>query len=286
MGACMVERFDLGFGLDPDESGGALMALAQLRERRATRSTSTGACCRSTRARARGGASAWTMRPSGRTGGRSRTCCSRAAACRCRAAAAARRARRRRGGRFTIVSARAWRLSARTVLLNTGGGGRWAQKKWTPEHYRRFARLVRREEPDTAVLLAGGPEEVSLNRGAARVVRRRGDHRRGMRELAEAVRRDRRARRSRRHLRQPRAAHGVRAVAAGGGARRADIAVGARDVRQRGSRTARVPCLACYRPQCDKPLTCMELLTPQDVYEACARVAAPAARASRCNLGA
>jgi len=52
--------------------------------------------------------------------------------------------------------------------------------------------------------------------------------------------------------------------------------------------TADVPCLACYRRQCDKAVTCMERLTPREVYDACVRVAALEAEpcAGRWNLSA
>ena len=30
-----------------------------------------------------------------------------------------------------------------------------------------------------------------------------------------------------------------------------------------------VPCLACYRRVCDRPITCMDVLKPETVYRAC-----------------
>jgi ADP-heptose:LPS heptosyltransferase len=36
--------------------------------------------------------------------------------------------------------------------------------------------------------------------------------------------------------------------------------------------SADVPCIACYRRACQKPVTCMDLLRPEHVYSACERV--------------
>jgi hypothetical protein len=38
--------------------------------------------------------------------------------------------------------------------------------------------------------------------------------------------------------------------------------------------TADVPCLACYRPECDQAVTCMDLLAPETIYAASVRVRA------------
>src|SRR5262249_52262961 len=48
--------------------------------------------------------------------------------------------------------------------------------------------------------------------------------------------------------------------------------------------TADVPCLACYRRQRDQPVTCMELLPPRQVFDACVRVAGGRPRLAQCNL--
>jgi heptosyltransferase-2 len=153
------------------------------------------------------------------------------------------------------------------VGLNTGGGGRWAQKKWTFEGYEGFLALTRARHPETAIVLLGGPAEAELN---ARLV-----------------------------------ASGREGVVDGGCTNSfADFAalVAVLDLLvtsdSLGLHTALavdtpvvvfvgptapwelelygdgasvhapdLPCLACYRSACDKPVTCMERLDPEAVLE-------------------
>ena len=51
----------------------------------------------------------------------------------------------------------------RRICFNTGASGRWQEKRWKPQHYRDLALLIREAEPDTAIVLTGGPEETELN---------------------------------------------------------------------------------------------------------------------------
>jgi ADP-heptose:LPS heptosyltransferase len=55
-------------------------------------------------------------------------------------------------------------LARRRVCFNTGASGRWREKQWKAEHYEDLARLIHREDPDTAIFLTGGPGEAALNR--------------------------------------------------------------------------------------------------------------------------
>jgi ADP-heptose:LPS heptosyltransferase len=284
----MVERFDVGFGLDPDEQGGALMALARcgvrfgyaLDERGRVMPLNDGA-----HEWWRLGLDDHAKRANRRTfqellfescelqGTAPRPCLV--------VPDAARRAVHRRLGLPLAPF-------ARVVLLNTGGGGRWAQKKWTPEHYRGFARVMRSEQPDTAVVIAGGPEEAALNTALLSSFDDEGIVDGGcdntlkefaaIVELADlVVTSDSLALHMATALSRP-----VVALVGPTSPWELDL-YGSGEVV-----TAAVPCLACYRRQCDKPVTCMERLTPQQVYDACARVAvtSPIAPASRCNLGA
>ncbi|WP_309396206.1 glycosyltransferase family 9 protein [Cerasicoccus maritimus] len=47
--------------------------------------------------------------------------------------------------------------------LNTGAGSRWVWKKWTLEGFRALVKGTLSEQPDTRILLYGGPEEVERN---------------------------------------------------------------------------------------------------------------------------
>jgi ADP-heptose:LPS heptosyltransferase len=160
----------------------------------------------------------------------------------------------------------------RVVVLNTGGGRRWAQKKWTPTHALAFARLVRRLHPTTAVVLAGGPDERQLNAALLGSTRDAGIIDAGcdnsvhefaaILELADLV-----------VTSDSLALHIATALA-----RPVVALVGPTspwELEMYGTGTvvtADVPCVACYRAECDKPVTCMELLTPERVYAACAAV--------------
>ena len=161
----------------------------------------------------------------------------------------------------------------RTVLLNTGGGGRWSQKRWTEGHYLEFVRKVRRDEPGTAVLVAGGPDEAA---GNARLLAATFDDPgvldggcdnsikefAAIIELADLV-----------VTADSLALHMATALS-----RPAVVFVGPTspwelDLYGRGEVVSGdVPCLACYRRECDQAVTCMELLTPETVYAAALRV--------------
>lgn len=52
----------------------------------------------------------------------------------------------------------------RWVCFNTGGSGRWEQKRWNRRYYAPLASLVAAGDPSIGVVLVGGPEETALNR--------------------------------------------------------------------------------------------------------------------------
>lgn len=160
----------------------------------------------------------------------------------------------------------------RVLVLNTGGGRRWAQKKWTPSHSLAFVSLIRRLHPATAVVLAGGPEERQLNAALLAASRDPGIvdagcdnsvHEFGaILELADLV-----------VTSDSLALHVAIALARPVIALVGPTSPWELEMYGTGSVvTAEVPCLACYRAECDKPVTCMELLTPERVYAACAGV--------------
>lgn len=160
----------------------------------------------------------------------------------------------------------------RIVALNTGGGGRWPQKKWTPLGYIGFIQLVRTREPGTGVLLLGGPEERALNAAILDATLTHGVVDGGCENSIEAFA----------------AEIGLADVVVTADSLGLHLAVAARrpvvafvgptspwELELYGDGEvvfADVPCIACYRSACDKPVTCMELLTPEAVYGALARV--------------
>jgi heptosyltransferase-2 len=284
----LVERFDLGFGLDADEAGGALMALAGCRERAGYVLDDAG---RVTPAN-EDATTWWRMGTDDHVKRANRRTFQDLLYATCGLDGTPARPQLfvpqpvRRAIRDRFASALA--PFAQVLLLNTGGGSRWAQKKWTPGHLLDLARLVRREEPATAVLLTGGPEEAALNATLLASTRDPGIIDAGcgnslkefaaIVELADLV-----------VTADSLALHMAAALA-----RPVVAVVGPTspwELEMYGSGevvTADVPCLACYRRHCDKPVTCMELLTPRHVYDACRRVAArhPIRLAPQCNLEA
>ena len=55
----------------------------------------------------------------------------------------------------------------RWICFNTGAGSRWEEKRWKPAYYAALGERITAELRDTGVLLVGGPEEIDLNRELA-----------------------------------------------------------------------------------------------------------------------
>ncbi len=49
------------------------------------------------------------------------------------------------------------------IGINTGGGKRWALKKWTLENYIELIKLLKKTGQENGIILFGGPEEVEFN---------------------------------------------------------------------------------------------------------------------------
>ena len=49
------------------------------------------------------------------------------------------------------------------MCFNTGASARWQEKRWKARHYAELARLVRARWPETAIALVGGPGEREFN---------------------------------------------------------------------------------------------------------------------------
>ena len=168
----------------------------------------------------------------------------------------------------------ALRPYGQTVVLNTGGGRRWAQKLWTAAHFADFVRLVRRVHPDWAVVVTGGRDEASANGTLIAVSPQQGVFDGGCTHSLEefgalltvatvVVTADSLAL----HMAL---ALGLRAVAIVGPTSPWEL-----EMYGRGEVVhADVPCLACYKPRCPLPVTCMDLLTPQRVFDSVERVVA------------
>lgn len=269
----LVERFDAAYGLDPDADGGALLAIARAEARFGFTLDERGTVVPVNR-RAR---EWWELGLDDRRKRLNRRSYQSLMYDVCEldepvhapqfiVSAAARRA-------IDARLAAAGVNGGRMLLLNTGGGTRWEQKRWCPEHYVAFVAMLREREPGTVVVVAGGPEErdftahllapFSADPGVVD-----GGCNNSISEFAALIERagfvvtsDSLALHLATALDRP-------LVAIVGPTSPWEL-----DLFGRGEViTADVPCLACYQKTCDKPVTCMELLSPERVYEACVRV--------------
>jgi ADP-heptose:LPS heptosyltransferase len=62
------------------------------------------------------------------------------------------------------------RNANRILGVNTGGGGRWQLKKWTPEAYVDCIKIIAAQHPEVGILLLGGPKEEDLNKRILKAV--------------------------------------------------------------------------------------------------------------------
>ena len=159
----------------------------------------------------------------------------------------------------------------RIVVLNTGGGARWQQKKWTAGHYAEFVRLARREHADWAVIVAGGPEEASSNAAFLSGVDDEGvidggcEHSMqsfgALLAIGDVV-----------VTSDSLALHMATALAIPVVAIVGPTSPWELELYGRGEVVhADVPCLACYHRRCPLPVTCMDLLEPIQVLQAVER---------------
>ena len=154
------------------------------------------------------------------------------------------------------------------IGLNTGGGRRWAQKKWTRAGYADFLALARIRHPGTAIVLLGGPEEMELNAsllrcgidgvfdgGCSNVF---ADFAALIERLDVLVTADSLALHTAQAVRTP-------VVVFVGPTSPYEL-----EVYTDGAvvHAPDVPCLGCYRATCDKPVTCMERLDASLVLDA------------------
>jgi ADP-heptose:LPS heptosyltransferase len=156
------------------------------------------------------------------------------------------------------------------VGLNTGGGTRWSQKTWTHAGYTGFVRELRLRSPGSQVVLLGGPEERARNTAIASelqdLVIDGGCHEDVHCFAALVARLDVLVTADSLGLHVATAV-GTRVVAFVGPTSPWELdTFGAGEIL-----TGDVECLACYRANCDKAVTCMDRLAPATVAEAVLR---------------
>jgi ADP-heptose:LPS heptosyltransferase len=159
----------------------------------------------------------------------------------------------------------------RVIVLNTGGGARWAQKKWTPPHYAEFINRIRDAHRDWAVLVVGGPAEASFNAWLLATARGEGvidgGSDRSLRDFGAVLSLGDIVVTSDSLALHMATALGVSAVVLVGPTSPWELELyGRGEVVHAG-----VPCLACYRRRCPLAITCMDLLKPDQVVEAVER---------------
>jgi ADP-heptose:LPS heptosyltransferase len=177
-----------------------------------------------------------------------------------------------------------WRGTSPHALigLNTGGGSRWANKKWTLAGYVGFIREFHASGAKARVVLLGGPDERPLNRRIVADVGELaidGGCHDDVHEFAALVR-------------------GLDVLVTSDSlGLHVATAVSTRFVALVGPTspweletfgigeilTGDVECIACYRTHCDKPVTCMDRLRVSAVVEATRRQLREAQRATGCG---
>jgi len=174
-------------------------------------------------------------------------------------------------GRLALDFARKSGLKGSPVFgFNTGAGGRWEHKKWTMEGYLNLARLLKKEFPDCAILLYGGPEERERNARLKESFPEFIDTGTGnsLREFSSLI--------------------GLCDLLVTGDTLAMHIAIAlkkklvvlfgptsAPEIELYGSGeklVPDVPCVSCYRASCDVSPTCMEGIRPEEVYRAVKRL--------------
>jgi heptosyltransferase-2 len=150
----------------------------------------------------------------------------------------------------------------KVIGVNTGGGCRWQNKKWTFDSYVGFINLLRYWYPDVGIVLLGGPQEVEFNH---RIMTAVGDHvvdsgcTNSLMEFSSLI-----------DSLNVLLTSDSLAMHIGVALRKATIVlVGPTspwelDVYDNGAIVhSNIECLCCYRPICDQKVTCMNTLSPE-----------------------
>ena len=53
--------------------------------------------------------------------------------------------------------------ASQVICFNTGASNRWEEKRWKQDSYRQLALAIRADDPASAIILTGGPEEAAFN---------------------------------------------------------------------------------------------------------------------------
>ncbi len=152
------------------------------------------------------------------------------------------------------------------IGLNTGAGKRWEKKKWTLNGYCELIELLKKEYPNIAILLYGGPEEAERNKqiaaGSKGAVIDTGCNN-SLREFASLL--------------------NLSSLIVTGDTMALHLAVALKkkivaligptsstelDLYGRGYKvTADMTCLCCYKTTCDNKPSCMEQIKPYKIIE-------------------
>jgi ADP-heptose:LPS heptosyltransferase len=153
----------------------------------------------------------------------------------------------------------------RFLCVNTGSSSRWREKRWKAEHYRAFIEAAETEFPGAAVVVVGGPNETAFNRellaGTPGAVD--GGTGNSFEEFAALVA-------SCDWTLTP-DSFGYHVACATGTPAACLVGPTAPWELDRYGRNlvvhSDVPCVACYRPACPLDRTCMDVLTPEVVWD-------------------
>ncbi len=168
---------------------------------------------------------------------------------------------------FASLFAKKNNLSGLIIGLNTGGGSKWKNKKWTEEGFLYLISLIKENIKDSEILLLGGPQEKERNKalleksrcpiidtGCDNTIREFG----ALVNLCDIV-----------VTGDTLALHIAialekRVVALFGPTSFNEI-----DLYNRGKKVySNLDCLCCYRKDCNISPNCMELIKPEDVFDA------------------
>lgn len=151
------------------------------------------------------------------------------------------------------------------VCLSTGASARWREKRWKLAHYRDLVRQIAEVEPDTAVILVGGPEEAAFNAAllasTPSLIDAGTD--RPVEELGALMAACDWALTSDSLSYHVACATGTPAVCVVGPTSPWELDLFGRNLVLHSD----VECIACYRSECALPITCMDLLSAAQVLE-------------------
>jgi heptosyltransferase-2 len=152
----------------------------------------------------------------------------------------------------------------RLIGFNTGAGTRWAEKQWKPDYFIKLAEMIEASDPYCGIILTGGPDEETFNRDLRRAHPAfiDGGSNNSVVEFASLI------------------AECDWILTADSFGYHVACAMGTPALCLVGPTSPweldaydtncvlypRLDCIACYRAQCPLPTTCMDVLTPELVW--------------------